>query len=214
MCSGGGKASAQAAGKARDAEDERKHRLDAGMQSINDAYGSKAGFNDAFYDKQSKAYRQYYNPQVKQQYGDAREQILFGLSRAGLLNSSAGAKTFGKLDQDRGLRLNEVASKAQDYANQTRAQVEASKSSVISQLYATQDPAAAARSAVNNANLIATRDNNFSPVADLFQGVTGLVAQRAAAGQFDQTVPPATFNKGYTGSSTGSSSGSGRTVAS
>lgn len=205
MCSGGGKASAQAAGRARDAEEERQRKLDSGMKSINDAFGTSKGFTPEFYDKKAKDYSAYYGPQVDQQYKDAREQLLFGLQRAGLVRSSAGAKSFGVLDREKGTRETEIASNAADYAQQVRKQVEAAKSGVIAQLYATTNPQAAASAATNAANLVATGGNKFSPVGDLFGQVAGLAATSNTAqayggpglAGFSQLNGIA--NRGYTG---------------
>lgn len=217
MCSGGGKASAQAAGRARKDEEERQRKIDSGMQSINDAFGTKKGFTPEFYAQKEKDYSAYYKPQVNQQYGDAREQLLYGLARNGLVRSSAGAKSFGTLDRDRGLRLNEVASNATDYANQTRKQVEAAKQNVIQQLYATTNPQAAAAAATNAANLVATGGNKFSPIGDLFSGVAGLAATSNQAqayggpGLAGFNSVGNIFNKGYSGTPV-SGSGSSKVI--
>lgn len=214
MCSSN-KSAQKAAGQARNDEEARQHSLNSGMDSINHAFGASK-FGEAFYNERAKAYSDYYKPQVEDQYGIAKEQLLYGLTRAGLQKSSAGVEANVRAAKELGLREQEIASKAIDYSQQTRHQVEASKAGIIEQLYATANPEAAAKAAVNSANLLATQNNNFSPLGDLFSGVSGLALTSQNARAYDPNAPglfPSVFNKGYTGAAGGGSTGgSGRIV--
>ena len=98
MCFSSNAASNAADSQAK-AEAARQKAITQGMGAIDSSF---AGFNDDFYNKQAQAYSDYYTPQVNKQYQTAGQNTLFGLTRSGLNDSSAGAKAYGDLDSTYG----------------------------------------------------------------------------------------------------------------
>lgn len=91
--------------------------------------------------------------------------------------------------------------------------MEAAKQNVIAQLYATTNPEAAARSAVTAADLAQRSQNTFSPIGDLFSGVTNLAAtSKAGADYGGPGLFPSMFNRGYTGTTNVSGQGSSKVI--
>lgn len=169
-----------AAAQARADENARQARINSGMATINQDF---AGFNDPFYAGISKAYTNYAEPQVDQQYKNAHDNLTFGLARGGLLKSSVANQKFADLDQDYNNQRLGVADQAKTQANQQRAQVENSRSNLVNQLQATADPSAAASAAVGQAKILNTA-NAFSPIGTLFQNATAGLAN-AAGGPYN-----------------------------
>ena len=137
------------------------------------------GFNDAFFDGRRKAYIDYAQPQLQDQYGKANEELTFALARGGNLDSSVRGEKASELQKKFDLGAQEIADKGLSYSTQTRNSVEDARSSLISQLNATGDAQGAASAAMARASAL-SQPQAFSPVTDLFANFTAGLGQQAA----------------------------------
>ena len=125
------------------------------------------GFGPDFYKARTKAYLDYALPQVAQQYLQARNAQMYGLSNRGLLNSSQASQAKSQLESTAGLSRSQVGEEGINQANQLKQQVENSRQQAISQLYQTADPARAFQSAIGSAANLNV-PSPFGPVTNMF----------------------------------------------
>jgi len=177
MCPPSGKAASNAAADARYAEEQRQAATTQAIGRVNETFDR---FDEPFFDSRAQAFGEYAMPQIDDQYGRARKDLIFALSRSGLGNSSVAATRLADLERDYGTRKMEVQDQARGYAQEARANVEQSRSSLIGQAQATADASLAGQSAMNEANRLAAMPS-FSPLGALFQNVgAGIGTARAA----------------------------------
>lgn len=176
-------ANLQLAQNQRAEEIARQNRINKGIDTVNKTFNQ---FDDNFYGTKSKNYLDYYNPQVDQQYGEAKQNTLFQLARQGLTDSSAGAKVYGDLARDYGNQQQSIQSGANSYAQQVRAQVEQQRNSLINQATATANPSLAASGAANAVGNLQMMEpsGGYSPLIGLFNTFTGALANGAAGYQY------------------------------
>jgi hypothetical protein len=208
MCfgDGGAKAQERAAAEQRREEQQRKRRIAEGTAAIDSTF---APFNDGFFAARGKAYSDFANPQVEDQFKTAREKLIYALARNSLTNSTVAADKFANLQKTYDTTRQVVAGRAGDEANKARLAAESNRSDLVAQLQATADPGAAARSAVARSAAI-SQTPGFDPLGNLFTNVT--------AGLADLTTNPQNGYKGlggvslFGGSSGSSPAGSSRVV--
>ena len=166
MCgpSGDGGASANA----RMSEQQRQNAITSGMGSI-DATFSK--FDDAYFNDYFNKEMDMATPNIAKQFTDANEQTLFGLARDGNLGSSASAKMYGNVADRKDEALLNASNTASADENALRGQVAGARSSLVNQLNATADPAAAASGALSSA-AVSSRPPIYSPVSNIFADLT------------------------------------------
>lgn len=184
MCTGGGGGDGGAA-QARADEAARQERIKQGTASIDKNF---SGFNDAFFDSRARAYTNFANPQLADQYARTQQNLTYNLARQGLTASSEAARNAGELQRQYNDNRAMIAAKGMDAANEARQQIEQNRSELLAQLNATSDPAAAAASAVNRADIL-SRQQSFSPLGQLFANTTGLLGGAATAGYYDRNAP-------------------------
>lgn len=184
MCTGGGGGDGGAA-QARADEAARQARIKEGVSSIDKNF---AGFDQGFYANRAKAYTNFANPQLADQYARTQQNLTYNLARQGLTASSEAARNAGELQRQYNDSRAMIAAKGMDAANDARQQVEQNRSELISQLNATGDPATAANSALNRASMLA-QQQSFSPLGQLFSNTTGLLGNAATAGYYDRNAP-------------------------
>lgn len=158
---------------ARQQAQERENNVRAGKGQIDRAFGV---FNPSYYDQFQKDYVNNYNPQVDEQFGDARKALRYNLARAGTIDSTPGQERFADLTQAYGDRRREVASNALQAANKLRGQVEDTKSDLYGLNTASADPSLAAVQATSRVGALQTAPS-YSPVGDLFAGLINGGAQ-------------------------------------
>jgi hypothetical protein len=166
MCFGKKPPQDNSAAIARQQAAEREQRVGQGKEKIDQAFSV---FDPQYFDKFQSDYLNYYNPQVDEQFGDARQNLKYDLYRSGTQDSTPGQQKFGDLIEDYGNRRREVASKALEATNAIRSSVEGNKSDLYQQNVAASDPSLAAISATGRAGSLSTPPA-FSPLADLFGG--------------------------------------------
>lgn len=171
MASGG---DGGAAAERRRQEEERQGRIREGDTAIDKQFAS---FDDSFYDNRRKAYSDYANPQVADQYQDAFKNLTLSLADNNLLNSSAGARRHADLEKKRQELIRTVGQKGNEYANNARASIEAAKSDLRSQNMNIANPTLVAANAETRARQL-NEVPVFDPMINLFAGVTeGLATQ-------------------------------------
>jgi hypothetical protein len=126
------------------------------------------GFTQEFYDKYKQGILDYYNPQVAQKYGEARDETTYRLARAGTLESSAAAQEVAKLYEQNLKREGEVRSQADTATAELESRVNAEKNAAIAQLYATEDPEVATSQATHAVENISAEQPDLSPLGQIF----------------------------------------------
>lgn len=169
----------KAAEAAAQKERERQARIAQGTASIDQAF---AGFNDDYYTGLTDAYSAYAQPKLQDDFSTAKKNLNFALARKGLSASTSGADQYKKLEQQFNDYMTDVANAALNYSRNAQKDVENSRSTLLGQLTATEDPAAAAEAAARSAELF-TRPPTFDPLGTFaFDFATGLQAADAAGG--------------------------------
>lgn len=178
----GGNSAAKAANReakaARKAEEERQERIKTGTQRINKTFNGQ--FNDAYYRGVGDAYSEYATPQLQTQHSDARQQMIYDLSRTGKIDSSTSATQQAKLQDQYNQRNREIADKALAQQNAARGSVEDARAALISQLNATGDAQGAINAATARAAALSRPAVANEPLADLFADFTGSLSSRLA----------------------------------
>lgn len=174
---GGGGKSSRASAQARADEQARQERIRQGTERVGSIFDSQ--FNDTFFDNRRKAYVDFATPQLQDQYADTQKELTFALARGGNLNSSVRGEKTADLEKRYNLANQEIQDKALSQANETRSQVEGSRSDLISMLNATGDAEGAANSAVNRATAL-SQPTAYSPLSQLFSDFTAGLGTQAA----------------------------------
>lgn len=145
-------------------------------KSLYSAYGTAGGFGDDFYNAREKAYTEYASPQLMDQYKGAHKQLVYSLARTGNINSSEGANQMEALQKTLDTQRRAVADEAVNQKNKLRADVEAQRTNLINQLYATADPQAVSASALNSAASL-NSPMSFAPFGEAFSSITDMLSR-------------------------------------
>ena len=173
---GGGSANREAQ-RARADEQARQERIRKGTASIGSLFDSQ--FNDQFFDKRRDAYINYAVPQLDDQFGDAKKQLIFALARSGLLDSSSRGSQTAKLDKRYSLGREEIASKGLAEATGARNSVEDARSNLIAMLKATGDDQGAAQASNARAPAL-SKPAAYSPLSQIFTDASSALSQQIA----------------------------------
>jgi len=175
MCgfSGGGSGGSDA----RQAQQQRENAINAGMGAINSAFEP---YNDAYYKDYETKYTDMARPDIAKQERDARQNVLFGLARAGQTRGSAAAKAYGDVADTRARTDLQVADQARTASSGLRNDVENARSNLVGQLNASADVGSAAANARNQAALL-TRPPTYSPISNAFAEATNQLAMNEQA---------------------------------
>lgn len=181
MCFSSGSSADNIAQQQRADETAREQRINSGMASIANIFG---GFNDDFYKKRYGDYMSYATPQIDQQAGKQRAQMIFDLARTGNLDSSAAADKSAELTETTNQQKINAANEGLNQENSLRSQVEGTRSNLVSELNATGNDQAASDAAMR-----ATQNLNqpagFSPLAGMFNDFANslsMIGSRAGNG--------------------------------
>lgn len=185
MCFGGGGNSQAAATQQQiqQQQAENQANIKAGNANIDAAFSK---FDDPYFAGYSKAYTDYYNPQVDAQYRDAEGTLESGLARNGVDRSSIAATQIGRLFSDYSDRKADIANQATDAANSLRGRVADEKSNLYALNNAAADPAQANTNALAASTaLVAPRA--FSPLGNLFASF--IAPYTAFANAYNNSAP-------------------------
>jgi hypothetical protein len=213
MCGGGDGGAAQ---RAREQEAKRQKAIDSGMNSIDTAFQK---FDDPYYKSKESAYLDYYQPQIDRQYDDSRDALNLRLSANGLGGSTAGAFGLSRLAEDYAGQRAEGKSKALQYGNQVRSDVQGLRNSLVNQLNATGDAAVASQAANTSAYNQFAKPNTFDPITNAFKDYASLYASdydRAirSGGTYNGMFDNANKVSGFFNPGSKSAGGSGKLVGS
>ena len=128
------------------------------------------GFQQPFYDERAKAYENFALPQLGDQYRNARDAMVYGLSNRGLNTSTIAEKGRYDLEKTTGTAKQQIADTGIGQANQLKQDVEASRQDSLKQLYQTADPAQAFQSAINTSSQF-RQPSVFAPLNNMFAGL-------------------------------------------
>jgi len=162
----------KAAQQAREDENNRQANLASGNQAINGAF---SGYDNNYYGGLAKKYSNYYTPQLENQYSNATQNALFNAARAGIVDSSAAAKTNADLARSHGEQQQSIQSGAQSYANQARSQIGSQRSALQNQLMASGGNVDVGNLTQVQAPTLPT----LTPLGDLFTNTAGVVSNQA-----------------------------------
>jgi hypothetical protein len=184
--------------RARAEEEARKARIQTGTDEIDRVFG---GFDDSFFNSYRDNFTNLYLPELNQQFGDAKDQLTFGLARAGTLKSSMAGEQVADLTGRFDKAKTGIVADATGAAADLRGQVNNEKSSLISLLNATGDADRASNEALARSQQLFQRQPGYNPLGDIFggaaQGIGNFMAQ-----QQNQRISDAYFGRG-TGASSG-----------
>lgn len=189
MGGGGKNAASREAKEARREEEKRQKRIRIGTDRINSRFGQ---FNDAFFDSVRQGFIDFAQPDLESQFSDAREDATYNLARAGTLDSSIRADTYGDLEEQRNTELQNLYDQANSYETDARNNIENARADLISQLQVTGDATGAGNAALARARALSAPPT-YTPLQQLFQDTSSAFATQAAlerAEAYGSTVRP------------------------
>lgn len=190
---GGASVARENAARARAEEEARQGRITQGKTGIENTFSK---FDQPFYDKRRTSYLDYMMPQYDDQLSAASKDLTMALARAGLLNSSVRSRRFGDLTKKAGLEKRNITDSAIDYENKTRDAINTAKNELLNQNMSLANPTLAASQSANQAERLA-RVEPFSPLAQLFAGVTeGIATQAELENRQKAKYPTGLFSTG------------------
>ena len=157
------------------------------------------GFNNDFYAGRRQAYMDYATPQLEDQYGNAKNQLIFSLDRSGNLDSTARAEKMAELTKLHDIQKQSIADKALASETTARNAVEDARANLIATLNATGDADGAAKSALARSQALSA-PAEYSPLSQMFVDFTnGLGVQAAQERSFAAGGPAPRYNTGLFG---------------
>lgn len=129
------------------------------------------GFNDDFFDQRRNDFLGYYQPQLDDQFGKARDQLTFALARAGTLNSTLAADKQGDLSSQYDVQRGSILSQADADVAAQRARINQEKSGLVAQLNATGDADRVSNEALARTQQMFNERPTYNPLGDIFSGV-------------------------------------------
>lgn len=169
----------------REQEAERAARVRAGSADVNATFDSK--FGPGYYKDIGDSFRDYYKPQVAEQFGEAERNTT--LRYANNAGSSASNRTFANLYRDKLRADSDVESGAYDAQNRAKQDVEGKRQNLIGLVEAgssLENTAALSRAQASSD----IGRPSFSPLGDLFTKYTNAVSTAARASDSGATVSP------------------------
>lgn len=136
-------------------------------------YGRKAidqnfkQFNNGYFDDYRQDYEDFYNPQIEEQFGDARGKLIAALAGRGTLESTAGFGKIADLQKEKDLAATTVANDAIGAANNLRGDVEAARANLYSMNEAAADPKSMNAMAKGQATALVAPPR-FNPLGQVF----------------------------------------------
>jgi hypothetical protein len=166
------------------------------------------GWNDpAFFQERSDAYTNHYLDQADQQYRQAKGDLNYKLSDAGLSDSSVSRLQTGKLDLENTNAITGIRLKGEGVANDLRSQVNAIRGSLLQGIQSTNDPNSVVLGAQSQLNNISASPVKFDALGNLFSGIGAGIGGYQNGANFGANTN--TYASGPTG---GSGNGSGKSV--
>ena len=127
-------------------------------------------------------YRNYYDPQIEDQYEDARKKLILGLATKGTLDSSFGQGRLADLEGKRTTAHADYANNALDAGSKARGDVENARNVLYQQNTTAADPSQAATAAAQQVKALQA-PASYSPLAQLFADFLNTAATGVQAEQ-------------------------------
>jgi hypothetical protein len=167
------------AAQARKREKERQGRIKAGSKTLDRQFSK---FDDKFYADREKAYLDFYEPQLNDQFGKAKQDMTYALARAGTLNSTIAADKTGDLDKQFDTNKALIVSQGKQDLDGFKTNIANEKSALLSQLNATADATRVSNDALGRTQMMFNSQPAYSPLGDIFlgaaQGIGGYMQNR------------------------------------
>lgn len=190
--------------RARDEETARQARIDDGIGKIKAIFeggtvdgATYAGMTPVL-EQREQAMRDFYLPQLETQAADARDELTFGLKRAGLLNSTAAGEKQGDLGRDLALERGSILAKIASDLSGTQSRINQNRASIEAGLRSSGDQTAATDAALRSAVTFRAEEPELSRLPALFYGIgTGIGAARQGyeTGKIRAAATPAPLNR-------------------
>jgi hypothetical protein len=205
--------------RARDDEAARQGRITGNENGINSSFDSM--FTPDYFSGQTKAYQNYYKPQLDDKYADTQKQLTYWLADKGLLDSSTRNDKTADLQKTYDTANRDINNGALDFVNNQKSSIANTRSSLIGDarngnavdaptvtgaLSTLQSPQVSYAPPVFNASGSA---NTF---ADMFGTFTNALAQQGAL-ERASTLSGGMINPAFNTGLFGGSSGSVRNIA-
>lgn len=158
---------AQSAAEAKQGEADRQARIKQAQGTIDSAFSSS--FSPDYFSKYEQANRSYYDPQVDNQYGRAKDKLTAQLAGQGILESGVGNQAMADLSSSYADNKASIAKSAADAVNGLKGRVNDAKTALYGMDLASADPQQLATTATATATSLAA-PQSYSPLADLFAG--------------------------------------------
>lgn len=169
---------------------QRQHAIDLGKIAIDQNFEK---FNPAYYKGYKQDYRDYYSPQVKDQFNETTGKLNASLVDRGLGESSVGNAAKTGLFKDYTQANTNIANEALDASNKLRSQVQSQKSNLYSLNEASADPMGVNAQAIGaSTSLVAPP--TYSPLGQLF---TSALQPFAAYQTAQQNSPTRQYSSPY-----------------
>lgn len=192
---------ADEAKRARQDEEARQARIREGTENINTTFGQ---FDDDFFGGRRQSYVDFARPQIDEQYGDAKDQLTYGLARSGLGSSSIAGEQYADLEKDYTVNLQDIVDKARAYETEARNSVEGARADLVAMLNSTGDAVGAGNAAINRSAAL-SKAPAYSPIGQLFTDFSAGLSQQAALERAEAASGRdyARYNTGLFGASPG-----------
>jgi hypothetical protein len=183
-------------GQQRAAEARRENAIADSQGAIMNLFGSE--FTPDFYDQRRQAYLSYAKPQLRDQYADARKQLVFSLDRAGNLASTARTTQEAQLAKLYDQNNRSISDSALGYENDARNNVANAESNLLNGVAQTGNVSGSI-AAANNQAVNLSQPDIYQPLTQLFStftnGLQNQAAQEQLAAATNYAYKPA-FNTG------------------
>lgn len=164
----------------------------------------KRGFDDQFFQDRHDAFMGFYQPQLDEQFGDAKDQLTYALARAGTLNSTLAADKQADLMSKYDVQRASLLSQADADVADTKTRLNQEKSALVAQLNATGDADRVSNEALSRTQQLYQQKPNYNALGDVFAGAA------AGIGNYFNARNDTQLYNGYFGGTGGPSRGSGR----
>ena len=191
--SGGVQSAGDVARTQRASQQAQMQIAQTNRKQVEDAF---SGFDDAYYQSIADAFKNYYQPQVTDQFDTATRDLIY--KAPGGVGSSEFSRLLGRAEEDRAKAGTDVASSADVQAQNARADVEGQRANLLGLAQSSTDPALFGDQAIASARASA-RPPDYSPLTDLFSRYATLAMNAGRAenmGYGRSGVPPINFGGG------------------
>lgn len=134
--------------------------------------GKTKGWADEFLKKYKQDMINYYQPQVVEQYGKAKDETKYRHAMAGTLSSTANIGNIADLSKQNKINTGEVTSKALEATNKLGDAIDDARAGAEAQVYSTESPTVASTAASRAIKSITAEKPTLTPLGEIFNIAT------------------------------------------